>query len=138
MPLAAMPTRPELIRLLKDARRGDVLLVESINRLSRVDDQACRSLKKAIDNRGIRIVSVDPPTSHQGMTALEFDPNQNGIVIHCLWPEAAQYTTRYEPRDRGRNLVHKMSLSALAVQRPSNPAKSIIRLCFKAVFGTLL
>ncbi|EGH15921.1 hypothetical protein PSYMP_29621, partial [Pseudomonas amygdali pv. morsprunorum str. M302280] len=32
MPLAAMPTRPELIRLLKDARRGDVLLVESINR----------------------------------------------------------------------------------------------------------
>ncbi|RMV08130.1 hypothetical protein ALP17_05203 [Pseudomonas savastanoi] len=25
--------------------------------------------KKAIDNRGIRIVSVDPPTSHQGMTA---------------------------------------------------------------------
>ncbi|WP_327185961.1 recombinase family protein [Pseudomonas savastanoi] len=50
MPLAAMPTRPELIRLLKDARRGDVLLVESINRLSRMDDQACRSLKKAIDN----------------------------------------------------------------------------------------
>ncbi|EGH26634.1 resolvase, putative, partial [Pseudomonas amygdali pv. mori str. 301020] len=25
--------RPELIRLLKDARRGDVLLVESIDRL---------------------------------------------------------------------------------------------------------
>nr|WP_260630614.1 recombinase family protein [Pseudomonas syringae]UVN18017.1 hypothetical protein pPsy0479b_00059 [Pseudomonas syringae] len=68
-----MQTRPELIRLLKDARRGDVLLVQSINRLSRVDDQACRSLKKAIDNRGIRIVSVDPPTSHQGMTAQSGD-----------------------------------------------------------------
>ncbi|WP_221033793.1 hypothetical protein, partial [Pseudomonas avellanae] len=30
------------------------------------------------------------------------------------------------------------SLSALAVQRLSNLAKSIIRLCFVAVFGTLL
>ncbi|EGH18716.1 hypothetical protein Pgy4_37736, partial [Pseudomonas savastanoi pv. glycinea str. race 4] len=34
--------------------------------------------------------------------------------------------------------VHGMSLSALAVQRLSNLAKSIIRLCFGAVLGTLL
>ncbi|RMT52325.1 putative resolvase, partial [Pseudomonas amygdali pv. myricae] len=32
-----------------------------------------RSLKTAIDNRGIRIVSVDLPTSHQGMTAQSGD-----------------------------------------------------------------
>jgi DNA invertase Pin-like site-specific DNA recombinase len=61
--------RPELIRLLKDARRGDVLLVESIDRLSRMDDQAWRSLKAAIDSQGVRIVSVNLPTSHQGITA---------------------------------------------------------------------
>lgn len=30
--------RPELLRLLKDARKGDVLLVESIARLSRMED----------------------------------------------------------------------------------------------------
>ncbi len=65
--------RPELIRLLKDSRRGDVLLVESIDRLSRMDDQAWRSLKTAIDSRGIRIVSVDLPTSHQGITAQSGD-----------------------------------------------------------------
>lgn len=65
--------RPELIRLLKDARRGDVLLVESIDRLSRMDDQAWRSLKAAIDSQGIRIVAVDLPTSHQGMTAQSGD-----------------------------------------------------------------
>lgn len=65
--------RPELIRLLKDARRGDVLLVESIDRLSRTDDQALRSLKAAIDSRGIRIVAVDLPTSHQGITAQSGD-----------------------------------------------------------------
>lgn len=65
--------RPELIRLLKDARRGDVLLVESIDRLSRMDDQAWRSLKAAIDSQGVRIVSVDLPTSHQGITAQSGD-----------------------------------------------------------------
>ena len=37
--------RPELIRLLKDARRGDVLLVESIDRLSRMNDHSWRELK---------------------------------------------------------------------------------------------
>jgi len=65
--------RPELIRLLKDARRGDVLLVESIDRLSRMDDQAWQSLKAAIDSCGIRIVAVDLPTSHQGITAQSGD-----------------------------------------------------------------
>lgn len=65
--------RPELIRLLKDARRGDVLLVESIDRLSRMDDQAWRSLKAAIDSQGIRIVAVDLPTSHQGLTSQSGD-----------------------------------------------------------------
>lgn len=60
--------RPELIRLLKDARRGDVLLVESIDRLSRMDDHSWRELKAAIDSRGLRIVSVDLPTSHQALS----------------------------------------------------------------------
>ncbi|WP_116886592.1 recombinase family protein [Pseudomonas syringae] len=59
--------RPRLLRLLKDARKGDVLLVESIDRLSRlpVDDWA--KLKAAIDSKGLRIVALDLPTSHQGM-----------------------------------------------------------------------
>ncbi|UUW74429.1 recombinase family protein [Pseudomonas oryzihabitans] len=60
--------RPELIRLLKDARRGDVLLVESIDRLSRMSDQDWRELRSAIDQRGLRIVAIDLPTSHQGIT----------------------------------------------------------------------
>ncbi|MFJ5299180.1 recombinase family protein [Pseudomonas sp. NPDC088368] len=72
--------RPELIRLLKDSRRGDVLLVESIDRLSRMDDQAWRSLKSAIDSRGIRIVSVDLPTSHQGITAQSGDEFTDRMV----------------------------------------------------------
>lgn len=59
--------RPELLRLLKDARKGDVLLVESIDRLSRLPADDWQKLKGAIDSKGLRIVALDLPTSHQGM-----------------------------------------------------------------------
>jgi len=59
--------RPELMRLLKDARNGDVLLVESIDRLSRLPVEDWQKLKAAIDAKGLRIVALDLPTSHQGM-----------------------------------------------------------------------
>ncbi len=37
--------RPEPLRLLKDARKGDVLLVESIDRLSRLPMEDWQKLK---------------------------------------------------------------------------------------------
>ncbi|MFJ1574347.1 recombinase family protein [Pseudomonas sp. NPDC088322] len=63
----AAADRPELLRLLKDARKGDVLLVESIDRLSRLPADEWAKLKAAIDAKGLRIVALDLPTSHQGM-----------------------------------------------------------------------
>ncbi|WP_179179974.1 recombinase family protein [Pseudomonas sivasensis] len=63
----ATADRPELLRLLKDARKGDVLLVESIDRLSRLPVEDWQKLKAAIDSKGLRIVALDLPTSHQGM-----------------------------------------------------------------------
>jgi DNA invertase Pin-like site-specific DNA recombinase len=63
----ATADRPELLRLLKDARKGDVLLVESIDRLSRLPVDDWQKLKAAIDAKGLRIVAIDLPTSHQGM-----------------------------------------------------------------------
>jgi len=63
----ATADRPELLRLLKDARKGDVLLVESIDRLSRLPVDDWQKLKAAIDSKGLRIVALDLPTSHQGM-----------------------------------------------------------------------
>lgn len=63
----ASADRPELLRLLKDARAGDVLLVESIDRLSRLPQADWQKLKAAIDAKGLRIVALDLPTSHQSM-----------------------------------------------------------------------
>lgn len=63
----ARADRPELLRLLRDAKPGDVLLVESIDRLSRLPAEDWQKLKAAIDSKGLRIVAIDLPTSHQGM-----------------------------------------------------------------------
>ncbi|WP_409498899.1 recombinase family protein [Pseudomonas fragi] len=65
--------RPELLRLLKDARKGDVLLVESIDRLSRMEDSDWRMLKTTIDSKGLRIVALDLPTSHLALRVTQGD-----------------------------------------------------------------
>ncbi|AHW72824.1 recombinase family protein [Pseudomonas aeruginosa] len=69
----AAADRPELLRLLKDARTGDVLLVESIDRLSRLPADDWAKLRGAIDAKGLRIVALDLPTSHQGMRDTQGD-----------------------------------------------------------------
>ncbi len=63
----AKADRPELMRLLKDSRKGDVLLVKSIDRLSCLPVDDWQKLKAAIDLKGLRIVALDLPTSHQRM-----------------------------------------------------------------------
>lgn len=63
----AQAERPGLRRLLADARPGDVLLIESIDRLSRLPVDEWRQLRGEIEHKGLRVVSVDLPTSHQGM-----------------------------------------------------------------------
>lgn len=55
--------RPELFRLLGDAHPGDVLLVEQVDRLSRLTAGDWEKLKAEISERRIRVVALDLPTS---------------------------------------------------------------------------
>lgn len=76
----AKADRPELLRLLADAREGDVLLVESIDRLSRLPEGDWKRLKAAIDSKGLRIVALDLPTSHQGIKDTAGDEFTNRML----------------------------------------------------------
>ncbi len=55
--------RPELFRLIADSRPGDVLLVEQVDRLSRLTDSDWRALRAALEAKQIRVVALDLPTS---------------------------------------------------------------------------
>ena len=63
--------RPVLAKLLKDAEQGDILLVESVDRLSRLSQDDFAILKQRIKDKGLRLVVADLPTTHtvnNGMT----------------------------------------------------------------------
>jgi len=55
--------RPELFRLISDARPGDVLLVEQVDRLSRLTQSDWEALKTHLATKSIRVVALDLPTS---------------------------------------------------------------------------
>ncbi|MFH7767709.1 recombinase family protein [Acinetobacter sp. BSP-28] len=63
--------RPILTRLLNDSKQGDILLVESVDRLSRLEQADFEVLKQQIKSKGLRLVVADLPTTHvvnSGMT----------------------------------------------------------------------
>ena len=63
--------RPELSRLLNEANKDDILLVESVDRLSRLSQDDFDVLKQQIKAKGLRLVVADLPTTHStngGMT----------------------------------------------------------------------
>lgn len=57
--------RPELNKLLEEANHGDTLLVESVDRLSRLRPGDFQVLKRRIQEKGLRLVVADLPTTHQ-------------------------------------------------------------------------
>ncbi|TGE01973.1 recombinase family protein [Methylobacterium nonmethylotrophicum] len=65
--------RPELFRLLRDSRPGDVLLIEQVDRLSRLDEADWNTLKVEITARRVRVVALDLQTSYMMLTGAAVD-----------------------------------------------------------------
>jgi len=80
--------RPQLMALLDTAASGDVLLVESVDRLSRLSQGDWKTLKATINSKGLRLVVADLPTSHMlvqdnGITGQIMDV-VNGMLIDLM------------------------------------------------------
>lgn len=56
--------RPVLNQLLDDSSNGDTLLVESVDRLSRLSQNDFEVLKGRIKDKGLKLVVADLPTTH--------------------------------------------------------------------------
>lgn len=94
--------RPELFRLLADCRPGDILLIEQVDRLSRLNEADWRRLRTELDGRSVRVVALDLPTSWMLATpADEFTARMfgavNGMMLDVL---AAVARKDYEDRRR--------------------------------------
>ena len=98
----AKADRPQLMRLLDEAIEGDVILVESIDRLSRLAAADWEQLSSLIRSKRLRIVAQDLPTSWQALSARtedEFTARMldaiNGMMVEMM---AAIARKDYEQR----------------------------------------
>ena len=94
--------RPELFRLLGDSKPGDILLIEQVDRLSRLSASDWLKLRSELDARQIRVVALDLPTSWQlASTSDEFTSRMfgaiNGMMLDML---AAVARKDYDDRRR--------------------------------------
>ncbi|MBY0244600.1 MAG: recombinase family protein [Sphingobacteriaceae bacterium] len=93
--------RPELFRLLNDSRTSDVLLIEDVDRLSRLTRDEWDRLKQLIRARDVRIVGVNVPTTwmHLRPGQNDFDSRIFGAINDMLLDMLAAIARRdYEQR----------------------------------------
>lgn len=95
--------RPELFRLLADAHAADLILIEQVDRLSRLTACDWEKLKAEIASRALRVVALDLPTSWMMATKTpdEFTSRMfNAINNMMLDMLAAVARKDYEDRRR--------------------------------------
>ena len=90
-------SRPELFRLLDDAQPGDILLVEQVDRLSRLTTGDWEKLKAELTARRVRVVALDLPTSWMMATTGRMFEAINGMLLDML---AAVARKDYDDRRR--------------------------------------
>jgi DNA invertase Pin-like site-specific DNA recombinase len=98
----AILNRPELFRLLDIAQPDDIILVEQIDRISRLNDKDWNKLKTIIKSKELRIVSLDLPTSHQLMRHSDEFTNRMLSAINDLMLDMLAAVARKDYQDRRR------------------------------------
>jgi len=150
--------RPELFRLLEIAQQGDILLIEQVDRISRLNAQDWELLKAMITTKGIAIVALDLPTSYQfiKMDADNFTQRMlvaiNSMMLDML---AAVARKDYEDRRRrqaegiekakkigkykGRRTNHKLHENIIALLKAGKTYNGIVSLlgCSKSTISKI-
>jgi DNA invertase Pin-like site-specific DNA recombinase len=120
--------RPELFRLLKDSEPGDVLLLEQVDRLSRLTAGDWERLKAEIRAKGVRIVALDLPTSWTllGASQDDFTARMIGAVSDMLLDMLAAIARKeYEDRIRRQAQgIQRAKSQGLYRGRPENTEKN--------------
>ncbi len=142
--------RPELLALLNTAESGDVLLVESVDRLSRLSQADWDTLKATIKAKGLRLVVADLPTSHmlveaKGITGQIMDVINNMLIDLMATMARLDQDKRVErikqglekkkaaepewkPTGKSKNAELWIKVQSLMVKHPSMSADQVAKL----------
>jgi DNA invertase Pin-like site-specific DNA recombinase len=120
--------RPELFRLLADSHPGDVLLVEQVDRLSRLGVADWERLKVELAARKVRVVALDLPTSW--MMATKTGDEFTGRMfeaINALLLDVLAAVSRKDYEDRRRRQMQgqeKAKEAGKYIGRPENTRRN--------------
>lgn len=76
--------RPQLNKLLDESEHGEILFVESVDRLSRLPMSDWEKLKSIISDKGLRLVVVDLPTTHTLLNSDDITSSILSIINNML------------------------------------------------------
>lgn len=96
--------RPELLRLLDDAAIGDAIIIEQIDRLSRLDEKSWFTLKEMLNNKELKVISLDLPTSHINLSSQVTDEFTRFMIksINSMMMDMLAAIARKDYQDRRR------------------------------------
>ena len=98
----ASPHRPELFRLLADSLPGDVLLIEQVDRLSRLNAADWDALKAQLLQKRVRVVALDLPTSWQFVRGGEEVTQRIMEAVNSMMLDMLAAIARKDYEDRRR------------------------------------
>lgn len=100
--------RPKLFELLSECRPGDILLIEQVDRLSRLNGEDWDKLKTKLTAHRVRVVALDLPTSWMLANATKDELTTrmmealNGMMLDMLAAIARKdYTDRRRRQQQG-------------------------------------
>lgn len=118
---------PELFRLLADCEPGDVLLVEQVDRLSRLTSPDWQRLRGLIDAKEVRIVALDLPTSWSLTAPADEFTARMFAAVNAMMLDVLAAVARKDYEDRRRRQAEgtaKAKAAGLYKGRPANKARN--------------
>lgn len=119
--------RPELFRLLNDCEPGDVLLVEQVDRLSRLTSPDWIRLRGLIDAKQVRIVALDLPTSWTLTAPADEFTGRMFAAVNAMMLDVLAAVARKDYEDRRRRQAEgtaKAKAAGLYKGRPANKTRN--------------
>ncbi len=103
--------RPELMKLLDIAQNGDVLLVEQVDRLSRLSAADWETLTGMIKGKGVRVVALDLPTSHMMVKSGDEFTSRMMQALNSMMLDTLAAIARKDYQDRRRRQAQGIMLA---------------------------
>lgn len=119
--------RPELFRLLADCEPGDVLLVEQVDRLSRLTSADWNKLRAEIDGKQVRIVALDLPTSWSLAAPADEFTGRMFAAVNNMMLDVLAAVARKDYEDRRRRQAQgtaRAKAAGLYKGRPENKPRN--------------